>query len=255
MISERHEQLIHEILEGDASPAQRAELERLIAADPEIRARHDEMSSVFRLLAEAPDPGVPDDLHAGIVRAIAAEPPHGVPESRATGLRRGSRWPVLGAFLAGAATASLLVVAALRGPYTGRPGTGDLASGTLAPLEPARGRLVSNNSFTARDGRIEWVVRRSGSSVEIDVRVQGDRAVDLGFDYPADSLDLIGLQWSGPPLGTGSMGVGRLTVGGVRPGSLVIKFTSRGPADALIHTRVGGQAGATLHTGPLGEGG
>lgn len=75
MISERHEQLIHDVLAGDASPAQRAELEQFVAADPEIRARYGAVSGVFRLLSAAHEPGVPGDLHGGIMRAIAAEPP------------------------------------------------------------------------------------------------------------------------------------------------------------------------------------
>ena len=47
--------LIHAVLDGEASAAQRAELDRRIETEPAVRARFEEVQRVFTML-EAPPP-------------------------------------------------------------------------------------------------------------------------------------------------------------------------------------------------------
>ena len=175
MISERHEQLIHDVLEGDASPAQCAELERLGAADPESRARYGELSGVFCLLSEAHEPGVPGDLHGGIMRAIAAEPSHRARVHRPL-------WnllPLFGAFAGGAVAAVLIIVPTLRERTSDLLGNRAPVSGTMAPVEPDRGGFLSRQSMTTAGGSISSITRRSGNRIQLQLDVQGDHPAEI----------------------------------------------------------------------------
>jgi hypothetical protein len=58
--------LIHAVLDGEASAAQRAELDRRIEADPAVRARFEEVQRVFAMLEAVPDVDPP----AGLVESI-----------------------------------------------------------------------------------------------------------------------------------------------------------------------------------------
>src|SRR5206468_2381318 len=51
MIAEHQERLIQDVLEGEASPAQAAELKRLLETSSGVRARYEELGEVFRLLS------------------------------------------------------------------------------------------------------------------------------------------------------------------------------------------------------------
>jgi hypothetical protein len=248
MIAEREERLIQDVLEGDAAPAQVAELKRLLETNPEFRARHEEMSGVFRLLAESRDVVPLATLHGDIMSAIAAEPSPGAGAPSRGQRSRRTLAPVFGAFLAGAAAASLIVVAVLRGPHTGRL-DGAPASGTLAPV-PAPGTLVSQGSIVVPGGHIELATRRAGDDVRLELHAVTSRPVDLECDFPQEALGLTGLRWSRPPAGPWAVKGGRVTLGFTTSGDLVLTFTARGPGDTPVRVRAIGAREVLLHTAP-----
>ncbi len=245
MISERHKQLIHEVLEGDATPAQRTELEQLVAADPEIRARHEELSAVFRLLGEAHDPEVPQELHADIMRAVAAEPPHGIRARRPA-------WnllPLFGAFSAGAVVAALIIVPALRGPTSKLLGDHALlTSGTMAPVERDRGTVVSMQSMTTPGGSIAAVAWRSGNRIQLELDVQGDHPAEIAVDYAPEALGITAMRWPHEVIEPATVSAGHLMIRVTRPGPFVLEFVAKAQADSPIHIRAAGGEEATLHT-------
>lgn len=244
MISERHEQLIHEVLEGDASPAQRTELERLVAGDPEIRSRHEELSSVFRLLGEAHDPEVPQELHADIMRTIAAEPSHAAREHRPA-------WnllPLFGAFAAGAVAAVLIFVPALRERTSDLLGDRAPVSGTMAPVEPDHGTVVSRQSLSTPGGSIASLVRRSGNRIQLELDVQGDHATELEIDYASGALGVTAMRWPREVTEPATVSAGHLRIRVTGPGPFVLEFVAKAQADSPIHIRAAGGQEATLHT-------
>lgn len=243
MISERHEQLIHEVLEGDASPAQRTELEQLAAADPELRARHEEMSAVFRLLGEAHEPDVPDGLHADIMRAVAAEP------LRAARAHRPA-WnllPLFGAFAAGA-VAALIIVPALREPTSKLIGDRAPVSGTMAPVEPDHGTVVSRQSMTSPGGSIAAIARRSGNRIQLELDVQGNHPAEIAVDYTPEALGITAMRWPHEGTEPATVSAGHLMIRVSSPGLFLLEFVAKGEVDSPIHIRAAGAGEATLHT-------
>ena len=247
MIADAHEHLIQDVLAGEATAARAAELERLIASDPKARARYEEMRELFRMLAEAAVAQPPAELHSGIMRAIATEP------TRAANVRR--HWnpaPVFGAFLAGAAAASLIVVAALRGPGGGAAGPG---SGTMAPLETTPGAVISRATLMTGNGRIECSTSRAGDDVRLELHVAAGRPVDLELTFASEALALTGLRWSRHPEGPVSATAGRVTLAGAVAGDCTLTLHARGDTDAPIQVLASGSGSVLLHTASQRRGG
>jgi hypothetical protein len=73
MIEDRHIELIHAELDGELSSEQRAELSRVLLANPEARALRDELNRLFGALAQLEDAAPPRELHASVMKAIGAQ--------------------------------------------------------------------------------------------------------------------------------------------------------------------------------------
>lgn len=245
MITDTHEQLIHDVIAGEASPARTAELERLIASDPDARARYDEVRELFRVLADAPVPQPPADLHAGIMRLIAAEPRQAI-KTRP----RSNPFSLVATFLAGAAAASLVVVALLRGPGLGLQGSGLATSGTMAPLEVSKGAATSRASLATGVGRVECSSLRMGNEVRLDIHSPAAIPAGLEVSFASEDLTLTGMQWSHDPTGPVTATSGRVTLVGLAAGDVTLTFRAHGAGDTPIYVNTGNSEGVQLHAGP-----
>jgi hypothetical protein len=96
----RIQELIQADLDGELSAAERAELARLLLADPEARRLHDEFKHMDRRLREIPQATPPAGLRPAILAALR------LPEAKV--VARGTAWPALR--LAAAIVGGLLVV-------------------------------------------------------------------------------------------------------------------------------------------------
>jgi len=74
MIEERHIELIHAELDGELNSEQRADLSRVLLANPEARSLRDELNRLFGVLAQLEDAAPPRELHASVLNAIGARP-------------------------------------------------------------------------------------------------------------------------------------------------------------------------------------
>jgi len=72
MIEDRHIELIHAELDGELNSEQRAELSRVLLANPEARSLRDELNRLFGALAQLEDAEPPRGLHASVLDAIGA---------------------------------------------------------------------------------------------------------------------------------------------------------------------------------------
>ena len=70
MIEERHVELIHSELDGELTSEQRAELSRVLLANPEARTLRGELSRLFGDLAKLEDAVPPPALAASVLNAI-----------------------------------------------------------------------------------------------------------------------------------------------------------------------------------------
>jgi len=91
-VSHRFDDLSQRVLEGEATAGERERLATLIARDPSLRARHEELERALKLLAEArpeePSAGIRD----AVLREIAALDPARVASPRRTRPSLRSRW-------------------------------------------------------------------------------------------------------------------------------------------------------------------
>ena len=245
MITDAHEQLIQDVIAGEASPARAAELEHLIASNPEARFRYDEMRELFRVMADAPVPQPPADLHAGIMRAIAAEPSHAI----VTRVRR-SRLSLVATFLTGAAAASLVIVAMLRGPVAGLPGPDLATSGTMAPLEASKGAATSRASLATGVGWIELSSSRMGDVVRLDIHSPAGSPAGLEVTFASEDLALTGMRWAQHPEGPITATAGRVTLAGRVAGDVTLTFHATTAGDAPIRVSAEGSQSVLLHTSP-----
>jgi anti-sigma factor RsiW len=72
MIEDRHIELIHAELDGELTSEQRAELSRVLLANPEARSLRDELNRLFGALAQLEDAAPPRELHSSVLNAIGA---------------------------------------------------------------------------------------------------------------------------------------------------------------------------------------
>jgi hypothetical protein len=70
MIDREHERLLHEVLEGSASPADAARLEAWLATSAEGRQRRSELEALFSALAAVPRVPPPPSLRSGVLDGI-----------------------------------------------------------------------------------------------------------------------------------------------------------------------------------------
>jgi hypothetical protein len=85
MIDERHIELIHADLDGELSGEERAELARVLLANPEARALRDELSRLFGELGRLDDVPPPADLTKSVLSGI----PWARPSRRSFGVSGG----------------------------------------------------------------------------------------------------------------------------------------------------------------------
>ncbi len=67
-------ELMHAVLDGEATPGEAGELERLLAADPAARTRFDELRRLFDGLAAVPKAFPPEGLVASVMAGLPQQP-------------------------------------------------------------------------------------------------------------------------------------------------------------------------------------
>jgi anti-sigma factor RsiW len=120
--------LIHAEIDGELNDHQRAELSRLLLADPAIRALRDEMHRLNRTLNAIPQADPPGELRANIIAALPQIPARPQRVAWAS-----SRWRYA-AMLAGVLLTGSIVFRLVN--FGQEPATSEMA-GTLAPAHSA----------------------------------------------------------------------------------------------------------------------
>src|SRR5260221_7631278 len=99
MTHSEHTQLMHLVLDGEATPGQAQEFDRLLAADPTARAEYVELQRLFDGLKGVrkafPPEGLVSSVMAGLPASVPTEAPHQPARSRIRQLFSRSR--VIGA--------------------------------------------------------------------------------------------------------------------------------------------------------------
>ena len=177
--------LIHAELDGDLSSEQRADLARLLLADPQARALRDEFRSVCSRLDAVGQVEPPPQFKDSILNRLPSRP-------AATTYRRASvsRWR-LAAMLAGLLAAGSIVYETVRGPA---PGSRETA-GTMAADAPTTvdSVVVGGGPVT---GHATLYCDKSGLAVGLEVTAP--EPVDVLISTGGHSFRVSGLGSSSP---------------------------------------------------------
>jgi len=240
---ERVDRLADRVLDGEASPEERAELERLVAGDSKARALVAERSSLFETLRRVPKREPPDDLGDSILAAIRSE--------RVTSRGRGrlrlwgsfmARRPGLGfsyALLAGWVVGSLTTLAVL-GTLARKPEEGAPTSGTMA--NPAAGQVVARGRLDLPGVRLGGETRLRGRVVRLHVGGHAYGPAEITIMFSPEELRLESIVPPESNLGI-EITAGRVRLRGVGEMRLDLDWVSLVPAPRAVevHGRADGK--------------
>ena len=176
--------LIHAELDGDLNSQQRADLARLLLADPKVRELRDELQGVVGRLDAVGQADPPPQLKDSILSRLPLIPV-------ATTHRRASfsRWR-LAAMVAGLLTAGTIVYETVQGPA---PGSRETA-GTIAADAP-----IAVDSVTVAGGPVTGraTLYRDKSGLAVGLEVSSAKPVDVLISTAGHSFRINGLGSSG----------------------------------------------------------
>jgi len=195
MIEERHVELIHAELDGELTSEQRAELSRVLLANPEARALRGQLSHLFGDLAKLENAAPPPELAASVLNAIDRRATPGPALSARRSWFTGPAFSYAAVFVGGLLVAALLFGPGARdavGPdVTELVGTigGHGFAGRGAPIDQVEldlaqvkgvvnsyqvdGQLVVELDLTASEP-IEVVARHAGQTVHVSLESRPD---------------------------------------------------------------------------------
>lgn len=247
MIDQKNSELVQAGVDGALNDDDRRRLDALLAASPEARDLHEDLTRLTAFIDRAPELPVPDSLHDAIIRSVELPAP--------APWRRWFRFSELpGALrygLAGAA-AMLLTVAVYQGGERIDPERGyDDLVGTITGGK--NDREIDEVAFGGADARGEarLLTRADGYAlaVDLDLAAPTDLAITLPgeifrFNALAQGADtLSSVSWSGNRLSATATGKQRF---------VVLLGTARGPAEAAGEITLSlSRNGTVLHAGAL----
>src|SRR5579859_384005 len=192
MTSEERSALIHAELDGALSSEQRAELARLLLADPQLRALRDELQAVRSRLERLAQAQPPAALKESILSRLPPAPATPITAAYRTASAPGWR---LAALLAGLLAAGTIVYETVEGPSpTSRETAGTMAADSATAVDSV---VVGGGSVA---GRATLYRDRSGLSVGLEVSAA--EPVNVVIAAGSFSFRINGLGGANVPGGT-----------------------------------------------------
>lgn len=187
MTAEERTALIHAELDGDLGSEQRADLARLLLAEPQMRALRDELQGLGNRLTALGEVEPPPELKNSILNRLPAVPPGVVtPAYRSASF---SRWR-LAALFAGLLTAGTIVYETVQGPAPGsRETAGTMATDGSTAVDSV---VLSGGPVTGRAS-----LYRDKNGLAVGLEVSAADPVDVLIASGGHSFRINGLGGSG----------------------------------------------------------
>jgi anti-sigma factor RsiW len=204
MNDERMVELVGAATDGELSPDERAELDRLIEQSPEARHFRDELNRIDSVLRKLPEQTPPETLHDRIMADIS------LPSTTNWQRMLANKIGLLGSLAPftvlryGMATAAGVVLATVF--YESHPGISQPADvmelvGTIAPnRDRHEANIVDTFAFRAEGMDAEVSLERRNGMWLLDIRVDADEPVDISVDLAAAGAHLNALAQTGSSL-------------------------------------------------------
>ena len=229
-------ELLQKDLDGALSPAEKAELARLLLQDPDAHRLRDDLKRTDRLLREVPEAEPPPGLRSAILRALGLEHRQRSSRSDGAGIFRRLSLP-LAATIAGA----LVVVGLGYGLLNAGGEMGDLqgsVSATTSPPAPIDSVVVD-----AGGARISGRLYATDSGLRLELLSSSLEALEIRASY-----DSAALRPQAAPEGAGAAAGGFSVVLTPAEPRHSAEFTGRGPIRLEVHGH-----GQRLGSATLGE--
>ena len=183
MTNDERMALIHAELDGDLSSQQRADLARLMLADPQMRALRDELRGLSSRLDALGQVEPPAQLKDSILKRLPL-----VPVSAANRRASFGRWR-LAAMVAGLLLAGTIVFETVQGPAPGsRETAGTMAEDVPAPVDSV---AVGSGPVTGRA-----TLYRDKNGLAVGLEVSAAEPVDVVIETAGRSFRINGLASS-----------------------------------------------------------
>lgn len=245
MIDPKYIDLMNLVIDGAASPAEKAELDAHLAASPESRAHFESLSRLVRRLDNQPLTEPPAALEPRIFEAVERASTHASQAPSPGGISswfkgffaipRLRPWSTFGLGLA----AGVFLFAAVQ---FGRSGAWDVArdfdpshvSGTMiTPAHEAAGSIP----VTAPGGVVSGsaVVYATDGGVRVDVRLQSTVAVEWSLEYDSQQWSLVGIERAGSATAAFAANPGSIRGLHTGEGGLTVALSGSGdPLQAVV---------------------
>ena len=220
MIEREYEDLIQEVLDGDATPAQIERLEMWLASSAEGRARRKELEGMFQALRKVPSIEPPTELKDDVLRALRTRPARGPATRSAWSWSPASRLRPAFVFAAGLAAGAIGYGAMTQLP-SWPPGDFSV-TGTMMPSKASQpGADAVRRAWSAGPSQVEAISWRTADSRVAAFQVRkGEARIEIEYD-PAQ-LVLVGIDQMGAGASLIHAGPGKLVVSGENRGEFTV---------------------------------
>jgi hypothetical protein len=249
MIERELEDLMHEVLEGDATPQQIERLEAMLSSSEAGRARWKELESLFQTLRRVPEVSPPADLKDGVMRALRTSSASAASPARSWS--SGPRFRPAFIFAAGLAAGAIGYGALNRLP-TWPPGDTSVIGTMMPPRTTPPAAEGVRRSWAAGQSQVEAISWQTADTrLAVFQLRQGEARIEIEYD-PAQ-LSLVGIEQTRARASLIQAEPGRLVVSGGDRGEFSVEWR-RIAADPRS-PRITIQSGGASAQGDLPAGG
>lgn len=258
MRDKRIDELMHDELDGVATPEESSKLQEHLARDAEAKAKFEHLRQLSAMLdrVEMVDP--PPDLKAGILRSIrtraASDPARvGWLDGLAAAFRGRLLFRVGYSFAAGIAV-GVIGFAVFSGNFASRSHPGaDRFSGTMAPLFRSEAhRKVDSLKFDFTGGSVAMETRLTDAGVVLLVDAGSSSEIGIRIEFEPAEYSLIGLTEGSGIQCRAMMGGGRIVLSHSGVGHYIVGLERRARSSSPIRVAIFGPDGpreGVLQTG------
>ena len=250
------DQIIDDVLDGVAPPAESVWLKERMDRDPAIRTRYGERAVLFKALTPGEMVAPPPDLVSSVMSEIRGSSPaqHSAsPTWWSSLLGSLTRRPALGlgyAFGAGAAIGVLAMVALT--PRSGSaPSTPLPVNGTMVPPTGPNWILEDHARLAAGPGQGEVRLQRNGAMLIVEIESASRTSSRWTLEFDPASIRIMGIDRTRGPDGAFHSGSGRLELdaGAASLTRVRLESVREGDAELRLSLQVGDAVGVgTLRT-------
>jgi anti-sigma factor RsiW len=236
MVDPRLHELIQHDIDGQLSPAERAELARALLENQEARRLRDELGRLDASLRDLPAEPAPAGLKDIVLESIFGTPRAEETAGPASGRGAAVLFRYAAVFLGGLVVASMaFYLSEPSGPADPRDLAGTMAKGTLY------GDLAADASLEAGASEAATRLYRSGRRVVLELKTAGEGPSEVEITYDPATLTVVGVVPGVGSAGADEPAAGRLRLEGL-PGLRRIHF--EGPESGEIRLDVALQSAA-----------